>query len=131
MKAFAAEIAANLKGGEVLALVGDLGAGKTTFTQGLVAALGSTDNVKSPTFTVVNEYAAAHGAIRRVVHADFYRLEEAGEVRALSLDDERRPDTVMIIEWPNAVPVDVRPTMTITIAHRGGDEREVTVVQGE
>lgn len=123
----ARDIAAGLKGGEVIALIGDLGAGKTTFTQGLAAALGSTVKVKSPTFTVLNEYPAAHGAITRIVHADFYRLQEAGELRALALEDERRPDTVIIVEWPNAVAADIAPDITVTITHAGEDTREITI----
>lgn len=126
-KQIARDIAARLQGGEVIALIGDLGAGKTTFTQGLVAALGSTAKVKSPTFTVLNEYPAAHGAIQRIVHADFYRLQEAGELRALALDDERRPDTVIVVEWPNAVAADIAPDITVTIVHAGEDVREITV----
>lgn len=126
-KQIAREIAGGLRGGEVIALIGDLGAGKTTFTQGLVAALGSAAKVKSPTFTVMNEYPAAHGAIQRVVHADFYRMQEAGELRALALDDERRSDTVIVVEWPNAVAADIAPDMTVTITHVGEDVREIAV----
>lgn len=99
----AAEFAADLHGGEVIALLGDLGAGKTTFTQGLAAALGSTARVKSPTFTVMQEYPAQYGSIRKLVHIDFYRFEEDEEVRALELDDYRALDTVIIAEWPNKI----------------------------
>lgn len=126
----ARDLAATLRGGEVIALLGDLGAGKTTFTQGLASALGVTAKVKSPTFTVMNEYPAAHGAITRLVHADFYRMVEEGEVRALALDDERRNDTVIVVEWPNAIPVDIRPDITVTLVHHGGDAREVTIDRG-
>lgn len=130
-KKIARDIAASLKGGEVIALIGDLGAGKTTFTQGLVAALGSTVKVKSPTFTVMNEYPAAFGPIQRIVHADFYRLQEAGELRALALEDERRPDTVIVVEWPNAVVADIAPDITVTIMHAGEDVREIVVEGAE
>lgn len=101
---FAAEFAAQLKGGEFVSLVGDLGAGKTTFTQGLVKALGGSARVKSPTFTVMNEYPVEHASIRKVVHIDFYRFTQAHELRALELDEYRRPDVVIIAEWPNAIP---------------------------
>src|SRR3989339_216079 len=90
-KHVAAEVAAQLRGGEFLALVGDLGAGKTTFTQGLVAALGSSARVKSPTFTVMNEYVVdRHPTVQRVVHIDFYRFTTEAEVRALELETYRR-----------------------------------------
>jgi tRNA threonylcarbamoyladenosine biosynthesis protein TsaE len=97
----AAEFALSLKGGEFIGLIGDLGAGKTTFVRGLVQALGGTVRVKSPTFTVMNEYPVNHGSIKRVVHIDFYRFTDDHEINALSLDDERRSDTVVLAEWPN------------------------------
>lgn len=126
----AALLAKRLHGGEFIALVGDLGAGKTTFTQGLVAALGSTARVKSPTFTVMNEYVVEnHPTIRRVVHTDFYRFTDPGELRALELDEYRRPDTVIIAEWPNTLPtVDWRVTYSVKLATIGeGDERVIDV----
>jgi len=128
-KAVAAEFAGRLQGGEFVALVGDLGSGKTTFTQGLVAALGSTARVKSPTFTVMNEYAVnSHPTIRRVVHLDFYRFTTEAEVRALELETYRRPDIVIIAEWPNALPtVDWGVTQEVRIAQGEGDERVIEV----
>ncbi len=100
----AADFAKMLKGGEVIALLGDIGAGKTTFTQGLVAALGSSARVKSPTFAVLHEYPiAGHGTIFRVVHIDFYRFTSPEEVRALELDAYRGSDTVIVAEWPELV----------------------------
>jgi len=127
-KAIAAELAKTLKGGEVIALVGELGAGKTTFAQGLVSALGSTARVKSPTFTVMNEYRidVPNTKITRVVHVDFYRFSDEKELGALSLEDERRPDTVILAEWPNIFKNDfLRPDITVTLIHKDGDEREV------
>lgn len=128
-KEIAKEIAALLRGGDVLELEGDLGAGKTTFTKGLVAALGGQERVKSPTFTVMNEYAVAHGDIRRVVHIDFYRFEDDIEAMALALEDERRADTVIVAEWPSKVSADfLRPTKTLRLEHGRGDERKITLV---
>ncbi len=129
-KAIAADLAKTLKGGEVIALIGDLGAGKTTFAQGLVAALGSTARVKSPTFTVMNEYQidSPSTEITRVVHVDFYRFSDEKELGALSLEDERRSDTVILAEWPNIFKNDVlKPDVTVTFAHVGGDERRIEV----
>lgn len=128
-QAIAAALAKQLRGGEFVALVGDLGAGKTTFTQGLVAALGSTARVKSPTFTVMNEYAVDnHPTIRRVVHLDFYRFSSPGELRALELDEYRRPDTVIVAEWPNALPtVDWQVTHEVKLTAGDGDERTIEV----
>ncbi|HCC84003.1 TPA: tRNA (adenosine(37)-N6)-threonylcarbamoyltransferase complex ATPase subunit type 1 TsaE [Candidatus Uhrbacteria bacterium] len=136
-QAIAADLARTLHGGEVIALIGDLGAGKTTFVQGLALALGVTDRVKSPTFSVMNEYRVpdrarpGHGvvinSIKRLIHVDLYRLQTDAELSALSLADERRADTILLIEWPNAVSVDLAPDITVTIEHQGEDEREITI----
>ncbi|MDQ5952187.1 MAG: tRNA threonylcarbamoyladenosine biosynthesis protein TsaE [Patescibacteria group bacterium] len=124
----AAEFAKSLKGGEFISLIGDLGAGKTTFTRGLVEALGGTVRVKSPTFTVMNEYPVDAGAIKRVVHIDFYRFSDASELEALSLEDERRPDTVILAEWPDALrDVDFDPDIRIYMSHKDGDGREIDI----
>ncbi len=136
-KQLAADLAKTLVGGEVIALVGDLGAGKTTFAQGLVAALGSTARVKSPTFTVMNEYqvttpfvplrGGSESGIRRVVHVDFYRFSDEKELGALSLEDERRPDTVILAEWPNIFKNDVlKPDITVIFEHADKDERRIS-----
>ncbi len=131
-QAIAAELAQHLVGGEFIALIGDLGAGKTTFTQGLVAAIGSTARVKSPTFTVMNEYAvSSHPTIRRVVHCDFYRFTKAEELGALELDEYRRLDTVIVAEWPDALPmVAWEPTYTVTISHKDEHSRTITIEEG-
>lgn len=122
----AAEFAATLHGGETVLLIGDLGAGKTTFVQGLAAALGVTARVKSPTFTVMNEYA---GGRLRLLHLDLYRFTDAAELRALALEDERRPDTVMLIEWPNAIDYEFDADVVVTIDHAGGDERTISIAR--
>lgn len=125
----AAELASTLVGGEFISLIGDLGAGKTTFTQGLVAALGSTARVKSPTFTVMNEYPViGHSSIRRVIHCDLYRFSKVSELGALELDEYRRPDTIILAEWTNILPdVAWKPDVIVTLEHAGGDERMVTI----
>lgn len=136
-KTVAAELARTLHGGEVIVLIGDLGAGKTTFVQGLAAALGVSDRVKSPTFSVMNEYHVpdearpGHGvvihSIKRLIHIDLYRLHNDNELSALSLGDEKRADTIILIEWPNAVSVDLAPDITVTINHLGDDAREIII----
>lgn len=84
-----------LGAGDVIVLAGDLGAGKTTFTQGLAAALDVTAPVTSPTFTLVHEY---EGRLP-VVHIDVYRLEHLQEVHDLGFDELVGGDAVAIIEW--------------------------------
>lgn len=129
-QAVAANLARELHGGECIFLIGDLGAGKTTFTQGLVSALGSTARVKSPTFTVMNEYVATHHpSIRRVIHCDLYRFTKTAEIGALELGEYRQPDAVIIAEWPNILTdIDWRPDVTVTLRHGSHqDSRERTI----
>ena len=90
------QAAALAKPGVVIALVGGLGAGKTHWTKGLVAALGGTLEVTSPTFALVNEYQA--GPLT-VYHFDFYRMETAAEVLAMGWDDYLDARGVIIVEW--------------------------------
>jgi tRNA threonylcarbamoyladenosine biosynthesis protein TsaE len=83
-----------LRAGDVVVVAGELGAGKTTFTQGLAAGLGVTDSVVSPTFTLAREY---EGRLR-LVHVDLYRLDRAQEVLDLGLEDVA-DDAVLVVEW--------------------------------
>ncbi len=126
-QAFAYDLARTLHGGMTVLLVGDIGAGKTTFVQGLAKVLGVTARVTSPTFTIMQEYPAEHGDIRRVVHIDLYRFTDAEELRALALEDERRPNTLVVIEWPDAIAYDFAPDIVVRLDHAGGDERRITV----
>lgn len=124
----AADFARTLKGGEVIALLGDIGAGKTTFTQGLVGAFESTARVKSPTFAVLHEYPIHdHATIRRVVHIDFYRFTSPDEVRALELESYRGLDTVIVAEWPELAGERL-PQVTHEIRLRGISEHEREIV---
>ena len=84
-----------LGAGDVLVLAGDLGAGKTTFTQGLAVSLGVTAPVTSPTFTLVHEYS---GRVP-IVHVDVYRLEHLQEVHDLGFDELVGGDAVAVVEW--------------------------------
>ena len=88
--------ASRLVGGEVLALVGELGAGKTHFIKGLAAGLGHTDEVTSPTFTLIHEYL---GGRLPLYHVDFYRIESEKEAAHLGLDDYLDGAGVLAIEW--------------------------------
>jgi len=98
MEAFGARIAARLRAGDVIALSGGLGAGKTTLARAIIAALGYTGEVPSPTFTIVETYDPP--ALRlKLAHADFYRIESPREVVQLGLDDYR-DGAVLIAEWP-------------------------------
>ena len=88
--------AGSLKAGSVVALQGDLGAGKTQFVKGVAAALGSTSTVTSPTFTLVHEYRDGRLPI---YHFDFFRLEDRQAAINLALDDYFFGDGISIVEW--------------------------------
>jgi tRNA threonylcarbamoyladenosine biosynthesis protein TsaE len=90
-------------GASVLALAGDLGAGKTTFTQGLAHGLGIDAPVTSPTFVLINRYVSAGGRVLQ--HADCYRLSNApAEMWDIGLDDLFSGDDVLVIEWADRIP---------------------------
>lgn len=94
-------IAAVLRAGDVVALSGALGAGKTTLARAIIAALGHAGEVPSPSFAIIETYAPPATRLP-LVHADFYRLDDPREVQELGLDDYRY-DAAMIAEWPEHV----------------------------
>jgi tRNA threonylcarbamoyladenosine biosynthesis protein TsaE len=94
----AARVAARLPRGGVVALQGELGAGKTTFVQGLARALGVARPVTSPTFTLVGEYAA--GQDRLLVHMDLYRLRSPDDLLAIGFAEYLERGAIVAIEWP-------------------------------
>ncbi|MDD2681083.1 MAG: tRNA (adenosine(37)-N6)-threonylcarbamoyltransferase complex ATPase subunit type 1 TsaE [Patescibacteria group bacterium] len=98
------ELAATLKGGEVLALSGDLGAGKTAFVQGLAAGLGVKALVNSPTYTIMKLYRAKKGVIKQLCHIDAYRLDSGSELKDIGVDEYfGQADTVSAVEWAGRV----------------------------
>jgi tRNA threonylcarbamoyladenosine biosynthesis protein TsaE len=108
-EAIGRQLAEDVEAGSVLALKGELGSGKTLFTKGLVAGLGSSAAVTSPTFTIVHEY---QGGRLPVYHFDLFRLENRGSAGRLGLEDYFFGDGVSIIEWadrfPDLVPENAR-----------------------
>ncbi|MEO6152165.1 MAG: tRNA (adenosine(37)-N6)-threonylcarbamoyltransferase complex ATPase subunit type 1 TsaE [Croceibacterium sp.] len=98
MQALGARIAQRVQAGDVVALTGTLGAGKTTLARAVIAALGYRGEVPSPTFTIVETYDPP--ALRlKLAHADFYRLDRPAEAAEIGLDDYRA-GAVLIAEWP-------------------------------
>lgn len=108
MERLGQQVAAELRTGGVVALVGGLGAGKTHWTKGLVAGLGCPAEVTSPTFGLVHEY---RGGSQVVYHLDFYRLESADELIALGWDEILEGDGVVVAEWADKFP-EVMPANT-------------------
>jgi tRNA threonylcarbamoyladenosine biosynthesis protein TsaE len=101
MEAFGREAAGLARPGSVIALVGGLGAGKTHWTKGFVAGLGSVADVTSPTFGLIHEYS---GGRLPVFHLDFYRLDTAVELVALGWDELLEENGVVIAEWADKFP---------------------------
>jgi len=93
-------LGAMLQAGDVICLQGDLGAGKTTFVQGVAKGWGSQDSVSSPTFIIVNEYRRPDDGI--LFHMDAYRLDSAPEAEELDLDS-MLADGPLLIEWPDRI----------------------------
>ena len=115
-------LASLLQGGDVLSLGGELGAGKTTFAQGVVAGLGVTDPVVSPTFTLVREY---QGRLS-VHHFDVYRLERIQEVIDLGLQEIVDADGLVLVEWGDAIEA-LLPERALDVTFAIGDDDERTI----
>ncbi|MEQ8318103.1 MAG: tRNA (adenosine(37)-N6)-threonylcarbamoyltransferase complex ATPase subunit type 1 TsaE [Phycisphaerales bacterium] len=127
-EAWAAAFAATLAAGDLLALEGDLGAGKTTLVRGLAKGLGIDPGlVSSPTFALMNEY---EGGRLTLVHIDAYRMTGPEELAGLGWDRLLEdPSVVIALEWPSRVEGSLPPHRTTTIAleHVGDGERSITV----
>lgn len=127
----AKKFAARLGPGDVVALAGELGAGKTCFVQGLAMGLGVPKNlyVRSPSFTLMNEY---DGGRLNLYHFDFYRLHAASELADLGLEEYFEGGGVTVVEWADRFPSAV-PENAIRIEFKIVDEntREIKVVRTE
>jgi tRNA threonylcarbamoyladenosine biosynthesis protein TsaE len=121
----AASLAKELKRGDIVCLEGELGAGKTTFTQGLAAALGVPGRVTSPTFCIVQEHESPDVLL---VHMDLYRLSGEDDVLAIGWEDYLERGAIVVIEWPeragSLVPAGARH---IVFRHGDGGEDERAV----
>jgi tRNA threonylcarbamoyladenosine biosynthesis protein TsaE len=113
-----------LQNGDIVCLQGDLGAGKTTFVQGLASGWGSLDAVSSPTFILVNVYRRANGG--QLFHFDTYRIESLPEAEELDLDAMLNAGP-LVIEWPERM-AGVLPAerLWIKLEHVDGDRRQIT-----
>ena len=119
-------------GAGVIALYGDLGAGKTAFVKAAAKALGIGETVTSPTFVIEKIYALEHQAFTRLVHIDAYRLESAEELRVLGFETLRaHPNNLIFIEWADRVE-ELLPQDTTRIHFSVLDEtvREITIEYG-
>lgn len=99
-------------GKRIVALTGDLGAGKTASVKAFLKALGSKDDVSSPTFSLVNEYESERGV---VYHFDLYRLEDPEEILAIGLEEYLESGAYCFIEWPEKIAELLPESMTIRV----------------
>ncbi|MCQ2566805.1 MAG: tRNA (adenosine(37)-N6)-threonylcarbamoyltransferase complex ATPase subunit type 1 TsaE [Mogibacterium sp.] len=110
-RAFGLELAEKLQPGDVIALVGDLGTGKTALTRYIAEGLGVTETISSPTFTIVKEYSSGRIPL---FHFDVYRLSDGGELLDIGADEYLNGNGACIIEWADIV-ADVLPDDAIVI----------------
>jgi len=137
---FAKKIAKELRGGEVLCLIGDLGAGKTAFVKGLAAGLGIKNVITSPTFVLMKVYSITDNKIKKsvngqrltvnnLVHIDAYRLDDGEQLLGIGAEDYLgRPDCVTVIEWADRVK-DIWPKKIVKIEFKilKGGKREIQI----
>ena len=122
-EAFGARLAAALRPGDVVALYGDLGAGKTTLARGILRGLGFEGEVSSPTFPIVQTYEEL---ALPVWHVDLYRIENPAELEELALD-EALGDGALLIEWPERLGAGLWPqALRLTLRRDGEGARALT-----
>lgn len=126
---FACQFAKNLKGGEVIGLEGELGAGKTIFCKGLAAGLEIKQNVTSPTFVVMKIYDVKnHKTLKKLCHVDAYKITEADLIPLGIQEYLRKDDSVVIIEWVNNIEKKISKLVTkITILQKDENSREICI----
>jgi tRNA threonylcarbamoyladenosine biosynthesis protein TsaE len=123
--AFGGKLAAVAAPGDLIALIGPLGAGKTSIARGLLAALGLEEEAPSPSFAIVQPYAPPEVAFP-VLHVDLYRIEEPSELAQFALD-EAREDSLLVVEWPELGGVDRWPeALILSLAVTGDGCRRLT-----
>lgn len=120
-------IAERLRAGDVVALSGGLGAGKTTMARAIIGALGHEGEVPSPTFAIIQTYDVPSVSLP-VVHADFYRLEDPSEAEELGLDDYRQ-DGALIAEWPEHAGGFAHERACLSIRLETADEGRLAIVE--
>jgi tRNA threonylcarbamoyladenosine biosynthesis protein TsaE len=125
---FGRKLGSQLKGGEVIALVGPLGSGKTHLIKGIVSGLGAEDaanEVTSPTFVLVNEYPGRFD----IFHVDAYRINSIKEFEQIGFDDYCYPGSVVLIEWADKIEQALAGVnfIKIELGHLGGDHRSIHI----
>ena len=123
-----AALGAALQPGSILAYEGDLGAGKTAFTRGLARGLGATEQVTSPTYTIVNEYLSGRVPL---FHFDMYRLHSADDLWDIGWEDYLERGGICAVEWSENVREALEAPVIVRIEKLGEDARRITIEGGE
>jgi tRNA threonylcarbamoyladenosine biosynthesis protein TsaE len=127
-RALAARLATVARAGDLVCLVGELGAGKTQFAKGFAVGLGVADTVNSPTFVLMSEYAGR----LPLFHLDLYRIDDAADALAGGLFDERQSDGVAIVEWAERLgPALPRARLDVVIDGTGDEPRRIAIRAGD
>ncbi len=127
-EAIGADLARRLSPGDVVLISGDLGSGKTTLVRGACRALGVTEPVTSPTFTIGQVY----GGEVEVAHLDLYRLESLGGEDPSLLDDYLTPERIGFVEWPGIGEAEIVGVVArVTLEHAGEDRRRIAIEWGD
>src|ERR1700733_5342585 len=124
------EIGTNLRAPVLVLLKGDLGAGKTTLTKGIISGLGAAreEDVTSPTFNLVQVFKTQSTPPVKVFHVDLYRLEGAHDLESIALEDILSESSVAIIEWSERLTLRTDwPIVRIELDHAGEDDRRIRV----
>lgn len=113
----------------LLALHGEMGAGKTTLTQEILKQLGSEDTVQSPTYSLVNVYQLGDG--QRIYHMDWYRIKDEEEAFDAGIDELLQSGCLCIVEWPNRIPeLLYEPVVHLQISQKDPETRELKILPG-
>lgn len=122
------ELAAELRAGDVVGLVGELGSGKTCFVRGLARGLGAKGYIKSPSFTIVNVY---EGKSLTLYHIDLYRIGTEDEFYGAGIDEFLNSKGVSVIEWADRVPGLLADcTVVVRFSHVSESERRLVIERG-
>ncbi|MFA5127010.1 MAG: tRNA (adenosine(37)-N6)-threonylcarbamoyltransferase complex ATPase subunit type 1 TsaE [Patescibacteria group bacterium] len=127
-ESIAAQLAKDLRGGEVIALSGNLGAGKTVLVRGLAKALGLKDNINSPTFVLLKVYNLKYKKIKRFIHVDCYRLEGQEDLHDIGLGDYLSdPENLVVIEWADRIKNLPANAIRVSLDHIANDQRRIQI----
>ena len=122
-----AALGEKLNAGSIVAYRGDLGAGKTAFTRGLARGLGCTEQVTSPTYTIVNEYLSGRIPL---FHFDMYRLRSSDDLWGIGWDDYLDRGGVCAVEWSENVADAMEDAVVVTLEKIGDEQRRITIEGG-